>query len=95
MRLEETKGICFIANKPAFKLAAYGVKQGGIGSLLAGGFPTLKKTGAAKKPPVPESVSIGLGVSDDILICMESNCSLLEDHKPYCRCTCTCTCTSA
>ncbi|CDH59256.1 hypothetical protein RO3G_06143 [Lichtheimia corymbifera JMRC:FSU:9682] len=45
------------SNKPAFKLAAYGVKQGGIGSLLAGGFPTLKKTGAAKKPPVPESTT--------------------------------------
>ncbi|KAI8330842.1 hypothetical protein BC941DRAFT_439707 [Chlamydoabsidia padenii] len=27
-----------------FKLAAFGVKQGGIGSLLAGGIPTLKKT---------------------------------------------------
>ncbi|KAI9317465.1 hypothetical protein BX666DRAFT_1937494 [Dichotomocladium elegans] len=47
-------------SKPAFKLAAYGVKQGGIGSLLAGGIPTLKKTGAAssfaKKPPVPEPI---------------------------------------
>lgn len=64
--LWETKGTWFIANKPAFKLAAYGVKQGGIGSLLAGGFPTLKKTGAAKKPPVPESVRIGLCVNEEI-----------------------------
>ncbi|KAI9306291.1 hypothetical protein BJ944DRAFT_276892 [Cunninghamella echinulata] len=31
-----------------FKLAAFGVKQGGIGSVLAGGFPTLKKTSAAQ-----------------------------------------------
>jgi hypothetical protein len=31
-----------------FRLAAYGVKQGGIGSVLAGGFPMLKKTG--RKP---------------------------------------------
>ncbi|KAL0096655.1 hypothetical protein J3Q64DRAFT_1708765 [Phycomyces blakesleeanus] len=35
--------------KPAFKLAAFGVKQGGIGGLLAGGFPTLKKAGTPKK----------------------------------------------
>jgi hypothetical protein len=27
-----------------FKLAAFGVKQGGIGSLFGGGFPGLKKT---------------------------------------------------
>ncbi|KAG0178868.1 hypothetical protein DFQ29_002903 [Apophysomyces sp. BC1021] len=33
------------AGKPGFKLAAFGVKQGGIGSLLAGGFPVLKKAG--------------------------------------------------
>ncbi|KAI8984290.1 hypothetical protein BDF20DRAFT_376987 [Mycotypha africana] len=32
------------APKGGFKLAAFGVKQGGIGSLLAGGFPALKKT---------------------------------------------------
>lgn len=38
-----------LASKPAFKLAAYGVKQGGIGSVLAGGFPVLKKTGGIKK----------------------------------------------
>lgn len=30
-------------------MAAFGVKQGGIGSLLAGGFPGLKKTGGAPK----------------------------------------------
>ncbi|CAO3666109.1 unnamed protein product [Umbelopsis ramanniana] len=38
------------ASKPrnAFKLAAYGVKQGGIGAVMAGGFPMLKKTG--KRP---------------------------------------------
>ncbi|KAI9487579.1 MAG: hypothetical protein EXX96DRAFT_475111, partial [Benjaminiella poitrasii] len=35
--------------KGGFKLAAYGVKQGGIGSLLAGGFPGLKKTGTVPK----------------------------------------------
>lgn len=43
--------------KGGFKLAAFGVKQGGIGSLLAGGFPGLKKAGAAKpetKPSPPE-----------------------------------------
>lgn len=40
----------FIA-KGGFKLAAFGVKQGGIGSLLAGGFPGLKKTGGAKPEP--------------------------------------------
>ncbi|ORZ19645.1 hypothetical protein BCR42DRAFT_435497 [Absidia repens] len=34
-----------------FKLAAFGVKQGGIGSLLAGGIPTLKKTSV--KTPTP------------------------------------------
>ncbi|KAJ2959614.1 hypothetical protein NQZ79_g4951 [Umbelopsis isabellina] len=34
--------------KSTFRLAAYGVKQGGIGSVLAGGFPMLKKTG--RKP---------------------------------------------
>lgn len=28
----------------AFKLAAYGVKQGGIGSILAGGFSGLKRS---------------------------------------------------
>ncbi|GAB5590619.1 hypothetical protein Unana1_05519 [Umbelopsis nana] len=31
--------------KNAFKLAAYGVKEGGIGSLMASGFPMLKKAG--------------------------------------------------
>jgi hypothetical protein len=36
----------------AFKLAAYGVKQGGIGAVMAGGFPMLKKTGKR-----PESVT--------------------------------------
>ncbi|CAO3620712.1 unnamed protein product [Mucor hiemalis] len=41
------------APKGGFKLAAFGVKQGGIGSLLAGGFPGLKKAGGAKpSPPV-------------------------------------------
>ncbi|KAI8578029.1 hypothetical protein K450DRAFT_248695 [Umbelopsis ramanniana AG] len=34
--------------KNAFRLAAYGVKQGGIGAVMAGGFPLLKKTG--KRP---------------------------------------------
>ncbi|KAF8982826.1 SH3-domain kinase binding protein 1, partial [Entomortierella lignicola] len=39
------------ADKPAkFKLAAFGVKQGGLGSLFAGGVvPGLKKTGGLKK----------------------------------------------
>ena len=45
--------IIFEASKPAFKLAAYGVKQGGIGSVLAGGFPSLKKTGGPKKLSEP------------------------------------------
>ncbi|KAF7727110.1 hypothetical protein EC973_007971 [Apophysomyces ossiformis] len=31
-------------SRHGFKLAAYGVKQGGIGSILAGGFPLRKKT---------------------------------------------------
>lgn len=35
-------------------MAAFGVKQGGIGSLLAGGFPGLKKTGGAPKKTEPE-----------------------------------------
>ncbi|KAI8335206.1 hypothetical protein BD560DRAFT_493794 [Blakeslea trispora] len=39
--------------KGGFKLAAYGVKQGGIGSLLAGGFPGLKKTGVKEEKPKP------------------------------------------
>ncbi|KAF7731662.1 SH3-domain kinase binding protein 1 [Apophysomyces ossiformis] len=43
------------AGKPGFKLAAFGVKQGGIGSLLAGGIPTLKKT--VKKEDAPAEVS--------------------------------------
>lgn len=47
---------CRKASKPAFKLAAYGVKQGGIGSVLAGGFPTLKKTGSANKKTDEEPV---------------------------------------
>ncbi|KAI9286580.1 SH3 domain-containing protein [Umbelopsis sp. AD052] len=38
--------------KNAFRLAAYGVKQGGIGAVMAGGFPLLKKTGKR-----PESVT--------------------------------------
>ncbi|GAN04113.1 CD2-associated protein isoform X3 [Mucor ambiguus] len=42
------------APKGGFKLAAFGVKQGGIGSLLAGGFPGLKKTGGARKMAEPE-----------------------------------------
>ncbi|KAI9333630.1 hypothetical protein BD770DRAFT_477586 [Pilaira anomala] len=44
------------APKGGFKLAAFGVKQGGIGSLLAGGFPGLKKTGVKpqeKSAPAP------------------------------------------
>ncbi|KAI8377387.1 uncharacterized protein BYT42DRAFT_341921 [Radiomyces spectabilis] len=41
--------------RPAFRLASFGVKQGGIGSLLAGGFPTLKKTGSAGKVPTEKS----------------------------------------
>ncbi|KAL9559563.1 hypothetical protein MBANPS3_000348 [Mucor bainieri] len=42
------------APKGGFKLAAFGVKQGGIGSLLAGGFPGLKKTGGVPKKTEPE-----------------------------------------
>ncbi|CAO3624942.1 unnamed protein product [Mucor fragilis] len=42
------------APRGGFKLAAFGVKQGGIGSLLAGGFPGLKKTGGAPKKTEPE-----------------------------------------
>jgi hypothetical protein len=50
--------------KGGFKLAAFGVKQGGIGSLFAGGLPGLKKTGGVKpqheeqkpKVTVPEPV---------------------------------------
>ncbi|CEP17997.1 hypothetical protein [Parasitella parasitica] len=41
-------------SKGGFKLAAYGVKQGGIGSLLAGGFPGLRKTPAGPKKTEPE-----------------------------------------
>ncbi|KAI7863217.1 hypothetical protein BDF14DRAFT_1845770 [Spinellus fusiger] len=44
-------------NRPAFKLAAFGIKQGGIGSLLAGGFPSLKKAGSPKKTSPEESSS--------------------------------------
>ncbi|KAJ2960928.1 hypothetical protein NQZ79_g3773 [Umbelopsis isabellina] len=41
-----------VDNKPkqGFKLAAYGVKQGGIGSLLAGGIPVLRPGGAKRSP---------------------------------------------
>jgi len=42
--------------KPGFKLAAYGVKQGGIGSLLAGGIPVLRP-GGAKKTHSQDSIS--------------------------------------
>ncbi|KAI8093275.1 SH3 domain-containing protein [Halteromyces radiatus] len=38
--------------RQSFKLAAYGVKQGGIGSILAGGFNLRKKT--SKKDAVPQ-----------------------------------------
>jgi hypothetical protein len=31
-------------------LAAYGVKEGGIGSLMASGFPMLKRTGTKAEP---------------------------------------------
>lgn len=44
----------FMIAKGGFKLAAFGVKQGGIGSLLAGGFPGLKKTPAKNTSPVKE-----------------------------------------
>lgn len=43
-----------IVAKGGFKLAAFGVKQGGIGSLLAGGFPGLKKTPAKHEEPAEE-----------------------------------------
>ncbi|KAI8645777.1 hypothetical protein BD408DRAFT_440547 [Parasitella parasitica] len=43
------------APKGGFKLAAYGVKQGGIGSLLAGGFPSLRKTAGEPKKPESEA----------------------------------------
>ncbi|KAI8380657.1 hypothetical protein EDC96DRAFT_561239 [Choanephora cucurbitarum] len=39
--------------KGGFKLAAYGVRQGGIGSLLAGGFPGLKKAAPKEEKPKP------------------------------------------
>lgn len=43
--------------KGGFKLAAFGVKQGGIGSLFAGGgFPGLKKTGGAGAVNKPKEV---------------------------------------
>ncbi|CAO3696903.1 unnamed protein product [Umbelopsis ramanniana] len=42
--------------KSGFRLAAYGVKQGGIGSLLAGGIPVLRPSGA-KKTQSQDSVS--------------------------------------
>ncbi|KAG1057794.1 hypothetical protein G6F43_000399 [Rhizopus delemar] len=42
------------ATKGGFKLAAFGVKQGGIGSLLAGGFPGLKKTPTKHEEPAEE-----------------------------------------
>ncbi|KAG2179346.1 hypothetical protein INT44_006191 [Umbelopsis vinacea] len=42
--------------KSGFRLAAYGVKQGGIGSLLAGGIPVLRPSGA-KKSQSQDSVS--------------------------------------
>ncbi|KAI8078595.1 hypothetical protein BDF21DRAFT_463818 [Thamnidium elegans] len=45
------------APKGGFKLAAFGVKQGGIGSLLAGGFPGLKKT-PPKESPKPEAPTV-------------------------------------
>ncbi|ORZ18827.1 SH3 domain-containing protein [Absidia repens] len=41
--------------RQSFKLAAYGVKQGGIGSILAGGF-NLRKKGSKKETP-PHQVS--------------------------------------
>ncbi|KAI8580407.1 hypothetical protein K450DRAFT_236892 [Umbelopsis ramanniana AG] len=42
--------------KSGFRLAAYGVKQGGIGSLLAGGIPVLRPSGA-KKTQSQDSIS--------------------------------------
>jgi hypothetical protein len=45
-----------IIAKSGFRLAAYGVKQGGIGSLLAGGIPVLRPSGA-KKTQSQDSVS--------------------------------------
>lgn len=42
---------CFLSiAKQGFRLAAYGVKQGGIGSLLAGGIPVLRPGGAKRSP---------------------------------------------
>ncbi|KAF9929840.1 hypothetical protein FBU30_001153 [Linnemannia zychae] len=51
VKLLENKTESEGADKPAkFKLAAFGVKQGGLGSLFAGGVvPGLKKTGGLKK----------------------------------------------
>jgi hypothetical protein len=43
--------LIFICLTAAFKLAAYGVKQGGIGAVMAGGFPLLKKTGKKAESP--------------------------------------------
>lgn len=54
IRLELTINPALFIAKGGFKLAAFGVKQGGIGSLLAGGFPGLKKTGGASKKTEPE-----------------------------------------
>ncbi|KAG5462832.1 MAG: hypothetical protein BJ554DRAFT_3347, partial [Olpidium bornovanus] len=53
-----------IAEPKAFKLAAYGVKQGGIGSLFAGGVPMLKKKSSGTKetpsanPPTQEAPAV-------------------------------------
>ncbi|KAI8084456.1 SH3 domain-containing protein [Halteromyces radiatus] len=49
---DSTEGTSKAGPPGGFKLAAFGVKQGGIGSVLAGGFPTLKKTStSAPKAP--------------------------------------------
>lgn len=52
-----------------FKLAAYGVKQGGIGSLFAGGIPPLKKGGTLQRkksslPSPPNNPEAALSRSD-------------------------------
>ncbi|CAO3597902.1 unnamed protein product [Absidia cylindrospora] len=44
--------------RQSFKLAAYGVKQGGIGSILAGGFNLRKKGSKKETPPHQESTPV-------------------------------------
>lgn len=46
----------FRISEDAFKLAAYGVKQGGIGSILAGGF-SLKRSSTSARSSMNERPS--------------------------------------